>query len=90
MTLSAVTAALCSVSTSPTITPRHAPLHIVLLVHLIHLQSDLSVEQAVALWPKVAAKARACGSPAMASNYTWLGAFLKSAQVEKRVVALSS
>ena len=81
---------MCSVSTSPIMTPRHAPLHTVLLVHLIHLQSDLSVEQAVALWPKVTAKARACGSPAMASNYSWLGAFLKSAQVEKLLVAVSS
>jgi hypothetical protein len=51
------------------------------LFDLMYLQSALSVEQAVALWPKVAAKAQACGSPAMASNYTWLDAFLKSAQV---------
>ena len=78
---SVVTAASCWVSTSPTFSLRRAPLCAVRLCYLTCFQSDLTVDQAVSLWPKVAAKARACGSPAMASNYTWLQDFLKSAQV---------
>ena len=76
-----VTAASCWVSTSPTFSLRRAPLCAVRLCYLTCFQSDLTVDQAVSLWPRVAAKARACGSPAMASNYTWLQDFLKSAQV---------
>jgi hypothetical protein len=46
-----------------------------------HHQANLTVGQALQLWPKAAGKARSCGSPAVASDYDWLSKFLKSAQV---------
>jgi hypothetical protein len=47
----------------------------------LHHQANLTVGQALQLWPKVAGKAQSCGSPAVASDYDWLSKFLKSAQV---------
>lgn len=73
--------ALCSGSMSLTCRPRQAQRSARCRLPLTTLQSDMSVEQALRVWPQVAAKAPACGSPAVASNYTWLAEFLRSAQV---------